>query len=508
MKPLKTFGLAVRTKVLIPILALACLVAMPATAQVNYVISGDTAYVRRSPNASGDIVIAPTYNGYPVTSIRIDAFSNCTNLTSVTLPSSVTTIGSYAFSKCTSLSSVMLGSSVSTIGWAAFYKCTSLTNFSVNAGNLAYSSRDGVLFNKAQTTLMTFPPGRGGTYVIPDSVTSIGDETFPGGFSGCTRLTSVTMGDSVTNIADGTFSNCTSLTNVPIGNSVTSIGGYAFYNCTSLTDMMLGSSVATIGIAAFYNCTNLTSVTMGDSVTNIASQAFDDCTSLTNLSVDAGNSVYSSLNGVLFNKAQTTLLTFPPGRGGNYGIPNSVTTIAGSAFSHCTRLTSVTIPNSVTTIGRDAFYYCTRLTSVTIPSSVTSIGNSAFYSCTNLTNFTFSGNAPFLASEFDIFLNVGPSAMIYYYYGTTGWRPLYGGLPTVMLGAPAPQVGAGTAGMKPGGFGFTMTGVVNQTIVVEASTNLVTWHPIRTNRLSAVSANFVDPQWLNSPRRFYRMRSN
>jgi len=81
-------------------------------------------------------------------------------------------------------------------------------------------------------------------------------------------------------------------------------------------------------------------------------------------------------------------------------------------------------------------------------------------------------------------------------------------LPTVMLGAPAPEVGAGSTGVKPGGFGFTVAGVVNQTIAVEASTNLTTWQPIWTNTLSAASADFVDPQSPNHPRRFYRTRSN
>jgi len=78
----------------------------------------------------------------------------------------------------------------------------------------------------------------------------------------------------------------------------------------------------------------------------------------------------------------------------------------------------------------------------------------------------------------------------------------------MMLGAPEPQIGASSAAVKPSGFGFTITGVTNQMIVVEASTNLVNWQPIWTNRLSAVFTNFVDSQWLNYPHRFYRTRSN
>jgi hypothetical protein len=143
---------------------------------------------------------------------------------------------------------------------------------------------------------------------------------------------------------------------------------------------------------------------------------------------------------------------------------------------------------------------------VTIPDNVTNIGQSAFSYCTGLTNLTFLSDAPY--ADDSVFYNLGPGAKVYYYYGRTGWGTTYGGLPTVMLGAPAPQVGTGSAGVKAGGFGFTLNGVVNQTIVVEASTNLVNWQPIWTNTLSTLSTNFVDPDWVNHPDRFYRLRSN
>jgi hypothetical protein len=187
-------------------------------------------------------------------------------------------------------------------------------------------------------------------------------------------------------------------------------------------------------------------------------------------------------------------------------IPDSVTDIGGSAFSSCASLAQVTIGNSVTNIGDLTFSYCTSLTNVTIPDSVTGIGRLAFYNCNSLTNMTFLGNAPGLADG--AFNNIGASATIYYHYGTTGWQASFGGLPTIMLGAPAPQFDVRTAGMKPFGFGFTIMGVVNQTFVLEASANLATWQPVWTNTLSGVSADFVDSQWLNYPRRFYRTRSN
>jgi hypothetical protein len=376
-----------------------------------------------------------------------------------------------------------------------------LTNLTVDAANSVYSSLDGVLFDKAQTTFIQFPGGRDGSYAIPNSVTSIGNNAF----YYCRDLTSVTIPNSVTNIGNYAFYLCYSLTNVTIGNSVTSIGDGAFYHCPNLTNVTIPNSVTSIGNNAFYHCTSLTSVTIPSSVTYIGSWPFSRCTRLTNLTVDAANSVYSSLDGVLFNKAQTTLIQFPGGRGGSYAIPKSVTSIGDKAFTYCANLTSVTIPNSVTGIGYQVFSACTSLMSVTIGNSVTIIGDYAFEGCTSLTNVTFLGNAPVLG---DAFGSVGAGAKVYYYYGTTGWGATYGGLPTVMLGAPAPQIGTGSAGVKAGGFGFTVNGVVNQTIVVEASTNLVNWQPIWTRTLSTLSTNFVDPQWANHPDRFYRLRSN
>src|SRR6266487_1265645 len=236
---LVVLSLGFKARTLVPgVLTLACLLAAaPATAQVNYVVSGSTAYVAYSPNASGDVVIASTYNGYPVTSIGGYAFAD-RSLTSVTIPNSVTVIGGFAFTNCTSLTSVTIGNSVTNIGNGAFTRCisltsvtipnsvtsigyafsgcTSLTNLSVEAANPAYSSLDGVLFNKAQTTLIIFPPGRGGSYVIPDSVTSFGNRAF----SDCTSLTRVTIPNSVTSIGYEAFMRCTNLTNfTSLGNA-------------------------------------------------------------------------------------------------------------------------------------------------------------------------------------------------------------------------------------------------------------------------------------------------
>ena len=148
-----------------------------------------------------------------------------------------------------------------------------------------------------------------------------------------------------------------------------------------------GVAVTSIDHYAFYQCTSLASVTISNSVTSIGVDAFIDCSRLTSINVEQDNAVYSSEDGVLFNKKKTTLVLYPMGRSDAlYVIPNSVTSIADYAFQLCTSLTSVTIPNSVTSISGSAFYGCTSLANVAIPNSVTSISHSVFEGCTSLAN--------------------------------------------------------------------------------------------------------------------------
>ncbi len=146
-----------------------------------------------------------------------------------------------------------------------------------------------------------------------------------------------------------------------------------------------GKPVTSIKDRAFESCSRLRSVTIPDSVTSIGDGAFLGCSSLTNIGVVDGNSEYTSQDGVLFDKNKTTLIQYLAGKkSDHYSIPDSVTSIGGSAFSGCSSLTSVTIPDSVTSIGNQAFWGCRSLTSVTIPDSVTSIGRDAFSGCSSL----------------------------------------------------------------------------------------------------------------------------
>ena len=323
-----------------------------------------------------DLNLPESYNGEKY-QIYKRAFYNCTSLTSVVIPDSVTTIGSYAFAYCSSLTSVTIGNSVTTIGERAFRNCTSLT--SVTIGNSATSIGEEAFYNCSSLTSVT----------IGNSVTSIGDSAF----SGCYKLVEI-INKSSLNITKGSssygylgyyaleiHSGKSKIVNVDdylfiitsgginyliayVGNETDltlpenyngekyQINENAFDSCSSLTSVVIPDSVTTIGSYAFYNCDSLTSVTIPDSVTYIGKYAFSYCSSLT--SVVIGNGITTIGDDAFRNCESLTSVT----------IPDSVTTIGRHAFSHCESLTSVTIPNSVTTIGGDAFSYCYRLTSI------------------------------------------------------------------------------------------------------------------------------------------------
>ena len=382
--------------------------------------------------ASGELTIPATIEGKPVTSIGNRAFSQCSSLTSITIPDSVTSIGRSAFYYCKGLTSIMIPDSVTSIGYGAFVGCNSLTTIEVGVGNVNYTDVNGVLFNTEKTALLNYPAGKtDANYTIPDSVTSIGEIAFMGcesltsitildgitsigrsafayctsltsitipdgvtsigedAFYDCSSLTSITIPDGVTSIEEGVFDGCKSLTSITIGDSVTSIGDFAFGQCTSLTSITIPDGVTSIGRSAFYYCKGLTSITIGNGVTSISYATFSGCSALTTIEVGAGNVNYTVVNGVLFNTEKTVLHTYPAGKtDANYTIPDSVTSIEEGAFYDCSSLKSITIPDGVTSIGNGAFLQCSSLTSITIPDGVTSIGDRAFNGCKSLTSIT------------------------------------------------------------------------------------------------------------------------
>ena len=273
-----------------------------------------------------------------VASIGDSAFLGCRSLSEIVIPSSVTSIGDSAFSCCDSLSEIVIPSSVTSIGDRAFNGCFSLKYISIPKSIICLNGNpfagwdgkleclspnfvyeDDVLFNKDKSRIISFRNQNIESYVIPSSVTSIGE---------------------------GTFSVCRSLSEIVIPSSVTSIGDFAFSFCLSLSEIVIPSSVTSIGKGAFFRCHSLSEIVIPSSVASIGDRAFSFCDSLSEIV-----------------------------------IPPSVTSIGDIAFSGCDSLSEIVIPSSVTSIGDSAFSFCDSLSEIVIPSSVTSIGDSAFYNC-------------------------------------------------------------------------------------------------------------------------------
>ena len=263
---------------------------------VIYYAPDPVKYIRCSSTTSTTLTQADiTYNNYNkynsyypyygiigdcVTSIDENAFSGCSSLTSLTIPSNVTSVGNYAFQYCTSLtsvggegsnSSIEIADGLTAINYGTFQRCYGLRN--VTMPNSVTSIGQYAFYLCSGLTSVTLPSG----------LTSIGDDAF----RGCSRLTSVTIPDSVTSINKYTFESCSGLRTCTIGSGVISIGDGAFRGCSSLTSLTIPDNVKTVDLWAFSACTSLTSLTIGSGITSINNDTFHSCSSLTSVTINA-----------------------------------------------------------------------------------------------------------------------------------------------------------------------------------------------------------------------------
>lgn len=523
------------------LVALLLLLGLPATvcAQFTYTANNGTITITGYTGPGGAVIIPETIDSLPVTTIAAYAFMNnaavtgvtisrsvtnigrnpfyfCSGLTNVlvdpanpayssadgvlfskdstvlvqyppgkaggyTVPGTVTTIREAGFCSSTNLTSLAIPASTASIARDAFLYCTGLQTVTVAAGNPAYASIDGVLFNKNLNALLLCPAGRAGSFSVLGGVTTIGYAAF----HSCGKLTSITIPGGVTTIDDHAFNFCSGLIILIFPPGVTSIGAYAVSECYNLVNVSIPDTVTSIGEWAFYQDFDLGSMTIPKRVTNIGQEAFRNCSSLPAIHVDPLNPVYSSVDGVLFDRTAQNLIQCPAGRTGTY-----------------------IVPNNVTSIGRDAFAF-SKCTSITLPASVASIGDFAFYYCSALTGIYSWGNAPGVTSSppFDI----ASSVTVYYLPGTKGWGPTFGGRPTMPWALPYPVILTATPdfGVQANGsFGFTISWARTGAVVIEAATSLTTldWSTVKAITLKDGACRFDDPNWGFYPKRLYRVR--
>jgi hypothetical protein len=327
----------------------------------------DYAFYIYNPNNEGKTSLTSILLPSSITSIGEWSFATCTGLTgALTIPSSVTSIGDYAFFSCTGLTGPLsIPSTVNYMGKFAFAYCSKLAGALVLPSSITSIGENTFIFCERLTGALTIPPlvtsigesafygcsGFNGELTLPGSLISIGRNAF----TNCRNLTgALTIPPLVTSIGMQTFEGCSGFSGkLTLPSSLTAIGGRAFILCSGLTgELNLPSSLKFIGESAFYGCVGFTgSLTIPNSVTSIEMAAFYNC---------------RGFNGTLT-------------------LPFSLTSVNDHTFNGCSKLTgSVLIPSSVSSIGRYAFQECNSINSLTIPSSVTSIAVAAFNGCSGL----------------------------------------------------------------------------------------------------------------------------
>lgn len=394
--------------------------------RIYYFLNGKGATVTSKPYESGyyvgDVVIPEfiEYNGvkYQITTIESNAFLNCSNLRSITLPSSITSIGTQSFMGCTSLKSIILPEQLNEIWDNAFKDCKGLTSIEIpkdvkRIGSSAFagcSSLKSVSFNGAPDFFHDVFSNciSLSSITIPEGVTLLRQ----GLFNNCINLKSVQLPKTLKTICERAFNDCKSLTSIVIPSSVNNISDEVFWGCSGLESIVVESgntvydsrdncnaiiesnsnrlivgcqstvipnSVESIMTQSFNGCSSLTSIVIPASVKYILGNPFTNCNGLTSISVDSKNIVYDSRNNCngIVGKSDKTLIAGCK----TTTIPSSVTAIGYKAFFGCTEFDTFTIPNTIKSIGSYAFGGCTRLTSITIPASVEVIGGDAFDGC-------------------------------------------------------------------------------------------------------------------------------
>ena len=403
----------------------------PAALSGVYIVNENVVSIEAYAFAASNISAANMSNN--VINIGEYAFAR-SNINKINLSENLTEIPTGTF-ESSKLTSVHIPENIETIGIKAFASCEYLTELTF-ADNSKLSIIDGSGIEKTEGAFYNCSQLQ--SFVLPESVTYIGDYAFYGcskitelvipanvtnlgieAFSLCNCLANVKFADdcALTNVSRGCFRNCTSLQTVDFSEKIqkiesdcfnscgmlseltfaensqlVEIGERSFYSCKSLKEMQLPNGVTKIGTLA-YAFSGLENVNVGATVATIGKGAFGACFSLTVIKVDQSNTNFKAVNNVLFDHDITTVYCVPASKNGSYTIPESVKCIASYALYYCRYLEEVILPSQLEDIQDSSFYYCTGLAEIEIPAKVFNIGRKAFYCCYNLTSVSFAENS-------------------------------------------------------------------------------------------------------------------
>ncbi len=335
-----------------------------------------------------------------ITSISYGAFGYSQELTTVYIPESMEHIDDFAFMKCPNFRDLYYASN--DVNWNKIIFGTSPFHDIVKfhfadgdepkggkCGDDAYWSYDGFRTLTVSGTgdmydyLDMRAPWYGLSFsilVIEDGITSVGACNFS-----YTQLEKVTLGEGIRSIEHSAFEGDRYLWKISLPSTLESIGDYAFYECSTLGSITIPESVTSIGSYAFRTCYSISNIYISKNVVELGKNPFG-CRSI---DIDDENPEFTVVDGVLFTKDMSTLISYPVGKfNDRYTIPDSVSVIAEDAFLNNEYLVSLTIPDTVKSIGECAFWCCRSLESVVIPGSVDTIKNGTFYCCAALSDLT------------------------------------------------------------------------------------------------------------------------
>ena len=306
---------------------------------------------------------------------RINAYAFSWNeLEKINLPESLETIGELAFAG-SNVKALHLPKLLTHIGNGAFEGMTKLSKLTVDEGNASYEAKDNLLYDRRGSILITCPAGKSGTVKVQDGTTAIG----PSAFSGCEKITQVSLPETVTELGEEAFAWCYKLAKINLPAGITSLPDRAFHMNGSLTGIKLHEGITSLGKQAFYLTQKLKSLVLPASLQEIGDSAFSR-NGLAAFELAPGNEHFTVLDGVLFSKDMTTLVEYPAaGKAKEYTVPQGVTTLSEGVFSECRNLKKITLPEGITAIPEGSFSGNGKTkTEVILPKSLVHIGYAAF----------------------------------------------------------------------------------------------------------------------------------